>query len=153
MTDLLPTLFRSSAATPSTPYSAVWYVDAPWAHPLWRQYALFLVDLTTETGTPPLLYAQGVTHEVDVWAVDPKLPVTDIDDRNTAHLLTPQNHGYQFRAESDAAAEARIADLVRRIELRDLSPDTDFIRTWDAIFADGASLRHGHNRPADGVYQ
>jgi hypothetical protein len=149
-----PTLHISCTRKPGSAFGVQWLVDVPWAHPVWRQYAFFLHDLTSDLGRPPLLYAEGVTHELVVFAVDPtKRQITDLRHRPDAWLLQPPNHAYQFAAANDAEAEARIATLVRRVEQRTLSPDTDFRPEWDRLFADGVSLLVGANRPRDGVYQ
>lgn len=124
------------------PYNAVWIVEATWAHPFWHTYRISLCDLETYTGTPAHIYKEDVTHEVVVNALDSEHPVPEKIDFNTCfHPLTPPNHVYQFKAESDEKAEERINDIVRLIENRELSPDTDFTTTWDEIFSDGVSLK------------
>ena len=122
-------------ATDPQQFAVRWDIEAPWAHPFWNSYLVSLCDLTTETGEPPVKYRPDVTHEVIVWALDPE----------TGKLLQPPNHGYQFVAPSNEAARERITALVAQIEARQLSPDTDFSKAWDVLFADGVTLRVAPN--------
>ncbi|NTD85443.1 hypothetical protein [Agrobacterium tumefaciens] len=124
--------------TPATPaFGKTWIVNARWAHPIWHSYAVLLYDLTTNIpGAPtPAIYKDGVTHELMIYALDPDFP----DDPPT-HMLSPANYGYQFYAETDQAAEARIVSILRLIEAMQLSPDTDFRSAWDSLFLDGVTL-------------
>lgn len=122
---------------PATPaFGKTWIVEARWAHPLWHSYAALLYDLTTHIeGTAPTLYFDGATHELMVFALDPSRPVDP-----PAYMLVPANHGYQFRAESNEAATARVISILDLIAQAKLSPDTDFRSAWDALFLDGVSL-------------
>lgn len=133
-------------------YSVGWIVDAPWAHPVWNQYLVTLYDLTTPTEHgAPTIYLEGATHEFIVYSLDPgqrfdAVPAFDNDAeimRMSKAMLEPGNHGYQIVADDDAAATSRIEKVVAAIAEGRLSPDTDFRTTWDALFADGASLRRG----------
>lgn len=148
-----PTLHRVFPRTKTQAFGAQWFVDAPWAHPMWRQYLVGVCDLTTALTEPPLLYAEGVTHELVVYAVDPDKLVTSFDAMPQGYLLTPANHVHQFVADSDEAAQARIQRLVTMIEARELSPDTDFVTVWEELFKDGVTLRRGRNVPENGRYQ
>ena len=121
------------------PWGRVWWVRAPFAHPLWHSYMFSLVDLTTRTARPPKLFLDGATHEVLVFALDPSHPETSFP----AHTLSPANHGYQFKADSNAAAEARIRGGIVRVVAQQFSPDTDYRREWDREFKDGRSLHLG----------
>lgn len=137
-------------AEPGKAFGAAWLLTAPWAHPFWSQYEIALYDLTTkiEGMGDPILYLEGATHEVAVHALDPNHPVDRLPRKDSEgswlgalHRLTPANHAYQFRAESDEAATARIQGVVDAINAGTVSPDTDFIQQWDALFSDGQSLR------------
>lgn len=124
-------------------FGAVWVFTCRWAHPIWSQYALHLVDLTTSLPPPhpkPTLARPGMTHEMSLWAIDPDKPVSKWMEAPAGCMLTPANQAYQFKAESDEAALNRIQDLVNQMEARTLSPDTDYRRAWDALFQDGVSL-------------
>lgn len=125
------------------PFNATWLITAPWAHPLWSQYALLLTDLTTPIGTPPVIHLDGATHEVLLYALDPKYPIANVQvmiAEKQFHPLNPPNHGYQFKAESDDAAVVRLQEVVDQIEARRLSPDTDLRLPWNLLFRDGHSL-------------
>lgn len=124
------------------PFAATWLLDAPWAHPVWSQYTLFVYDLTTPTAEPPIVYLNGATHEMLLFALDPAHRVDPAQpaSRQKIAKLHPANAGYQFRAASDEAAVERLQQIVDAIEARRLSPDTDFRSVWDRRFADGCSL-------------
>ena len=129
-----------------TPFNGLWVVSAPWAHLAWEDYALLLLDLTTEVpGVPaPIIYLEGATHELQVYALQQGKPIPLLtSDTNTwkLSLLRPMNHGFQFCASSDCLATIRIQDIAEMIEERSLSPDTDFRRDWDDLFQDGFPLR------------
>lgn len=132
------------------PWSAIWLVEARWAHPAWAHYLMAATDLTTDIGEPPLTYKEGVTHEFLVYAINPdkELPKNAEafetwvkDGTGWSSVLTPANHAYQFTAESNEAAHARIAEYIDMVERAALSPDTDYARAWDHLFEDGVSLR------------
>ncbi|EUB97245.1 hypothetical protein PMI07_000821 [Rhizobium sp. CF080] len=128
-------------AAPATgAFNKTWIVEAAWAHPLWDCYVVFLYDLTTDLPgqQAPTLYKEGMTHELLVFALDPAHPVEP-----PVHRLEPANHGYQFKAESDEAAESRVVELLEAISAGTLSPDTDFRAMWDSRFVDGVTLLKG----------
>lgn len=121
----------------SPAFNKSWIVEAKWAHPLWHSYLVMLYDLTTEIpGQPaPLIYRQGMTHEIAVVALNPDYPADP-----PTHHLKPANHIYQFLAHSDDAAVERVVALLEEIEAKTLSPDTDFRTMWDVRFSDGVTL-------------
>jgi len=128
------------------PFNRTWIIDAPWAHPVWSQYALLLYDLTTplDSGPPPIVYREGDTHEFLLYAIDPKMrvkPGKEPPKDTEMQLLGPANYGYQFKADSNAAAEQRMDETVEAIEQGTLSPDTDFSAQWDVLFSDAHSLK------------
>ena len=123
-------------------WSAAWIVHAPWAHPVWSDYALLLVDLTAPLDEPTFIYLEGATHELMAIALDPDDPVDWSSDAWPEPTpVEPANHMYQFAAASNDAARRRIGDLARAIAEKRLSPDAGAIDAWDRIFADGLSLR------------
>lgn len=132
------------------PWAVTWFMDVPWAHPAWRQYALMLYDLTSKHPTgEPIIYLKGATHEMLLGALSPDTHYNpDVKPKEPYNFLTPMNHGYQFIAESNEAAEARIQALVDRIEAGTLSPDTDFRYMWDQEFTDGDTLHMKGTRNA-----
>lgn len=116
-----------------------WVVEAPWAHPAWHSYSIVLVHLRPmPDGRQTKLYLEGATHEMTVWAMDPKV------DRNTlvdtgivgGHWMRPTNFGAQFIEIADELALKRINRSVQDICDGRLSPDTDFIRTWARLYGD-----------------
>lgn len=127
-------------ANPMAPFHRTWIINAPWAHPFWQQYALFLYDLTTDIGKKPVLYKADATHEFLLYALDLKHRLKPEDRPLQIHYLRPANHGYQFTAASNEDAERRMQDVVDLIDTRKVSPDTDFRSQWDALFLDAAPL-------------
>ena len=129
-------------------FNCVWVIDAPWAHPLWSQYVVLLYDLTTvqDGAQMPKVVLEGATHEFMVFAVDPSHKIEkdadawDLGRTGQLRLLQPANYGYQFIAESNDAATARIQAIVDQIIGESLSPDTDFRSWWDKILPDMKSL-------------
>lgn len=121
-------------------FTKTWVLKAPWAHPLWHSYAVIIYDLTTKVdGLPdPVIYMEGATHELMVLALNPEKPVGP-----GLHFLRPANHGYQFKADSNEAATARVIALLDEMAAGILSPDTDFRSMWDVRFRDGVSLLKG----------
>jgi hypothetical protein len=125
---------------------ANWVVEAPWAHPCWHSYALILVHLRPLLDRrETLLYLDGATHELWLYAVDPG------KDRNKLLIgkernmyLQPLNFAAQFIETSDDLALARVRVAVQEICNGDLCPDTDFIRDWARRFGDNM-LKDRHN--------
>jgi hypothetical protein len=136
--------YSESPAAEGKPYGVTWVLTVPWAHPFWDQYLVSLCDLTTkhEDGTEPVIVRPGMTHEMMIWAINPKIRITKWEDRPSGALLSPANHGYQFKADSDEAARDRIAGYIAQIEAQKLSPDTDWRGGWNKLFKDGASLHY-----------
>lgn len=125
------------------PFQVTWLIDAPWAHPIWKQYLVVLYDLTTPAPKAPTIYQEGVTHEFMLFAIKPttrfegKAPFADTN----ITTLMPANHAYQFESEGgDVEAEARIDKLMGWIAQKRISPDTDWRAVWDKEFADGHTL-------------
>lgn len=80
-----------------------WLITAPIYHPLWSQYALFVVRL--DPGVPgfrePYLQFPGATHELCVVALDPDHPATAQAmgaPGFALRFLNPVNHAHQFTA-------------------------------------------------------
>jgi hypothetical protein len=124
-------------------FNAAWVINAPWAHPIWTQYALFLYDLTTPSDKGETVFLkEGMTHEMILYALDPVvliLPHKTLIEQGFKYL-TPANCGYQFKAESNEAAVERIRKIIDKVDSRAISPDTDYRGMWDELFKDGASL-------------
>lgn len=126
----------------SEPWAASWGITAPWAHPIWSQYVIYLYDLTTPTEKPPVIYLPGATHEFLLYAVDSQHPLDPKKSFATQkiHTLQPGNYGYQMRCADNYAAVDRVQASVDQIAARTLSPDTDFRRAWDVLFHDCYAL-------------
>lgn len=129
---------------PANPiFSATWFINAPWAHPLWQQYLLALYDLTTPTTKPPTLHLRDATHEFMLYALDPEHPIAKdaIVPPEQVYKLSPPNFAYQFKAKSNAEAEERIQAVVDGIVARQISPDTDARSFWNnGLFPDAYAL-------------
>ena len=99
-----------------------------------------LCDLTTGMGEQPMVWMQPATHEIIVWAVDPRVVIETgehIEDwKFDKALLTPPNQLQQFHADFDDAAVARINQVVDLIEAMRLSPDSDAQADWDRLFTE-----------------
>jgi hypothetical protein len=120
-------------------YAAVgaWIVEAPWAHPVWSQYAVSVVHLRPiEGAAPPNITRPGATHEILVRAISPDFPRAPTDPVDAPiHDLSPINQLQQFAAPDDDTARKRTYECVKAIADRRLHPDSDFRSTWDALFA------------------
>jgi hypothetical protein len=134
------------------PFNAIWVIAAPWAHPVWHNYAIFLYDLTTEIPNQPrpVKYLHGATHEFLIYAIDPdytplmfgKIPLDGPEPPKVEiRVLQPANHGYQFIADSNERAEERLQRIVDYILAGEVSPDSDFTWQWDKLFEDGVTLK------------
>lgn len=118
----------------------VWIVEAPWAHPAWHSYAIVCVHLRPMADKRPTkIYLDGATHEIWVYALDPRgkrqaLIENPTFGAETCQFLTPCNFAAQFIEPSDDAARGRVEAAVRAICDGALSPDTDFVRHWAHLF-------------------
>lgn len=124
-------------------FTAIWGLRVPWAHPVWSEYAIMFYDLKERAGCAnATIFKQGMTHEFILYALDPAKPLDFTKDlyEQPLAMLQPGNMGYQFRAESDEAAIARIAECVDLMDRGSLSPDTDYRYLWDKRFEDGFAL-------------
>lgn len=118
---------------------AAWLVEAPWAHPAWHSYEIILVHLRpTVSGPEPSIAIPGATHEFWIFASDPRCRREEVIKGNIiGSLLTPMNFGAQFIAADDAHAIQRVREqAVRPILDGAVSPDTDFIHQWTALWND-----------------
>lgn len=125
--------------TETNAWGTLWGIDAPWAHPIWSQYALYLYDVTTPVGTaPPVIHLPRATHEFLLYALDPSVRLErDVPiSRQRCVRLNPPNYGYQLRAADNDAARDRVQRIVDEIVAERLSPDTDWRSRWDAMMPD-----------------
>lgn len=109
-----------------------WIVEARWAHPVWPQYVFLLTALRPIEGVPEAAkYHPAATHELTILALDPEHPVEpETDLAEPIHYLQGPNIIGQFTAESDESAAAYVEMLARKVIAGELSPDTDFRRSW-----------------------
>lgn len=131
-------LFHGTMPRGDTPFNAIWLFEAPYAHSLWHQYVVLLVDLTTSYQRDPILYKEDATHEVLCFALSPDYPVIKNADNSKPEgwkYLTPANFAYQIKADDDAAALKFVDDLVKMFIAKQMNPDTDFNKIHDAYFA------------------
>jgi hypothetical protein len=116
------------------PNLMVWIIEAPWAHPVWDQYALSLAHLRdTATTEPATLYHPAATHEIVLAALDPQIWM-EPGDQGALGVLHPLNYVGQFRADDDAAALDFVRRVVRMVTAGTLSPDSDFRHDWEQLF-------------------
>lgn len=134
---------RAWPVGPFTPAQvAVWVVEAPWAHPVWHSYIFGFAHLRPmECDPAPRIWLPGATHELALYALDPEVPRQKQIDNGRYHMLVPVNFAAQFIADDDAAAAARIKAAVDRILAGELSPDTDFLAQWIALFGGNMVLK------------
>lgn len=110
-----------------------WIVEAPAAHPLWHSYFIGVIHLRDIPGVvPATILLPGATHEVFVYALDPRQPAApDLEVR----WLRPINFAGQWIASDDERAIAKVEGCVRDICDGRLSPDTDWMQHWIARFS------------------
>lgn len=131
------------------PWNFGWLIHAPGAHPFWSQYLLLLYDLLTPTEASPKIYLPGATHEFLLFSVNPDEHYSqETTIKDSIGVLDPPNHGYQFRAEDNLEAQARLSMVVNMIITGELNPDSDARAAWDALFHDGVTLRRNHTHRA-----
>lgn len=142
-TDTWADFWATDDPQPGAPFNACWVINAPWAHPLWPQYALCLYDLTTDLGedNAPVVHQAGATHEFMLFALDPDAPQKRGERPAKLQRLEPANLGFQFKADSDQVAVERLQGVVDRIVAGKVSPDTDFRSMWNEyLFSDAYPL-------------
>lgn len=118
---------------------AYWIVEASWAHPIWHSYAIVLVHLRPLPDLRPTkFYLANATHELWVMALDPDADRAAIIEGELSGRwwLQPKNFAAQFIEATDDLALARIRAAVQRICDGRLSPDSDLIHQWVALFGD-----------------
>jgi hypothetical protein len=118
---------------------AAWLVEAPWAHPAWHSYVIVLMHLRPLVADKreTKFYLEGATHEMWLYAIDPKSSREDFVTKcnfKELSILTPINFAAQIIEPSDDAAIARVEKAVQEICNGELSPDTDFQSMWEERF-------------------
>lgn len=102
-----------------------WNLTLPGQHMLWDRYSLNLCHLRDCAGiTPAKKSSPDVTHEIVVFAVDPRFPENLFQEGSIAHL-EPLNHVCQFTADNDQkaveVADAMVQRLVDGMEIAEPS--------------------------------
>jgi hypothetical protein len=116
---------------------AEWLVEAPWAHPVWHSYIFVLLHLRPMPDRrETIIYLNGATHELWVYALDPGQARAPALASGQFHYLTPMNFGAQFIEITDELARDRVKGSVKAILAGRLSPDTDYRRAWIALYND-----------------
>lgn len=110
-----------------------WIIQAPWAHPVWHSYVLFVIHLRPLPQMPPPRKSfVEATHEIMLFALNPQQPYQNVVD--PPPYLLPANFVAQFVAASDEAAKVKCESHVMEILEGKLSPDTDHMQSWIARF-------------------
>lgn len=121
-----------------------WVVEAPLAHPLWHSYSILLVHLREKPGREVEIYLAGATHELHVYACDPRADLNKmLMGRITGAWLLPPNFMTQIIAASDEEADQRVREAVRKICDGELSPEHR--EAWVAAYGDNM-IRPEHRR-------
>lgn len=104
-----------------------WLIEAPWAHPIWHSFVLYMVHLRPmPDARKTTLYLEDATHEFWVYALDPdKSRHLFLQTATDPAVLHPVNFAAQFHELSDDLAMERIKGTVQMICDGKLSPDTD----------------------------
>jgi hypothetical protein len=125
-----------------------WVVEAPAAHPAWHSYSLHCQHLRPMPGHEIKFYLDGATHEMVVFALNPRLPRRGmIEDGIVAgRWLTPPNFAVQFIESNDDDACERVKKAVQEILDGKLSPDTDYRAVWAARFGSNMLKQAGFGR-------
>jgi hypothetical protein len=116
---------------------AHWVIEAPWAHPAWHSYSLCLLHLRPLADKrPTTFYLDDATHEIWLMAMNPDKDRNSLiaDGITRGHWLSPLNFVAQFIEISDELAFERIRKTVQLVCDGKLSPDTDWIQDWAALF-------------------
>jgi hypothetical protein len=150
----ISTLRKQETPPPPDATVAMWVVEAPWAHPAWHSYLVFLIHLRKmDDSVETLLYVDGATHEMHVYAMAPEADrealIAGTDIKYINGVLHPVNFAAQFIAADDEAAKARVQVSVNSICLGALSPDTDYRQKWVMLYGDNMmkDREHKASRP------
>ena len=149
--------YGTAHRVPETNYQAVspaaldsWIITAPCWHPHWTQYALALVSLTHIPDVPQTqLHRPGMTHEINVVALDPEHGPYDAHTLSPGRLqyLLPVNIAEQFTT-TDETARDLTQQCAQAVVHGALCPETadapDRIRTyWRQAIRN--TLHHDHD--------
>jgi hypothetical protein len=113
-----------------------WVVEAPGVHPAWSQYALAMLHLRDlPVARRPVKYHPKATHEIQVFALDPRVPLAPERPEERPVVLMPQHFVGQCNlADDDAMAERMLRGIVGSIVRGQISPDTAHRPVWQRLF-------------------
>jgi hypothetical protein len=123
-----------------------WIIEAPWAHPCWHSYSLFLLHLRKRADGREF-YIQDATHELWLYALNPDHDRNDLIVTGLVEMgdwLTPANFAVQFTEISDELARERVRRAVQDVCDGKLNPDADFRWQWAALFGDNMRKDRPH---------
>jgi len=82
-------------------------------------------------GRKTLIYQIGVTHELQLFALNPEYPRQPvIEGKQPWRWLEPINFAAQITAKTDSVAGARVRRAVAEICEGRLNPDSDYRHQW-----------------------
>lgn len=96
-----------------------WSLILPGQHAAWDRFVIMLCSLADFPGVPPAVkHFPEATHEVDVFAIDPRFP-KEAFDKGSVQILEPVNYVHQFVATDEKANQvaAHLAERFVRGEL------------------------------------
>jgi hypothetical protein len=132
---------------------AVWIVEAAWAHPIWHSYVAVLVHLRAAPGVPePLIYLQGATHEIWLYALAhdrPREPGIRGRESPMRHAMEPKQFAAQFIERDDEAAHARVEAALAEVCSGHLSPDSGHHHQLEWAVRFGANMLKGYRDAAE----
>lgn len=112
----------------------MWIVEAPWAHPVWHSYLIYLVHLRDMPDQrPTIFHVPDATHEFVLYAMDPDADREAVITGRVMPFkmcLQPVNFAAQLVEIRDDLAIERIEAAIRDICDGKLSPDTDAQSQW-----------------------
>ena len=120
----------------------IWAWRLPDASGDLRDGLLVLFNLIPTPDCTPVLHAPDVTHEFQVYEVDPATPIDfgrNLFEQKSVSPLIPATVAYQFRAQTELDAIERLSDLTARVADLSLAPDSD--TGWALFLSDGVNIR------------
>lgn len=110
-----------------------WLIEAPFALPAWNYHVASLIHLRpTPPAKDPVISRPGSTHELMMWALDPRLEeeIDPQDIKTMRHILQPIDFSEQFIARNDERALKVVRFAIQKCVDGELLPDTDGRRGW-----------------------
>jgi len=112
------------------PALAVWLLDCPGAHVMWRYWRVSLVHLRPLDGLPPAIKQYpDAEYELVSAALDPDREVNP-DQLGSLVPLDPLDFVHHFHGMNDAQAVKLLELLVDAVIRGVLSPDSDWRTRW-----------------------